>query len=97
MSTKNKATTSEEWYFITITTVGWIVVFTRLNQKYVIINSLKHSQEHEGLEINACILMCSHLHLLCKATEGFILSDLIRDLKNLLQKNNTNNYCRTLK
>jgi hypothetical protein len=42
MSTKYKATTTDEAYFITITTVGWIDVFTRLNQKYVITNALKH-------------------------------------------------------
>jgi hypothetical protein len=39
MSTKYKATTTEEAYFITITTVGWVDVFTQLNQKYNIINS----------------------------------------------------------
>lgn len=41
MSTKYKTLTSEEAYFITITTVGWVDVFTRLNQKYVITNTLK--------------------------------------------------------
>lgn len=86
MSTKYKATTSEECYFITITTVGWIDVFTRLNQKYVIMNALKHCQEHKGLEIYAYVLMSSHLHLLCKATEGFILSDVIRDFKKFTSK-----------
>ena len=35
MSTKYKATATEEAYFITITTVGWIDVFTRLNQKHI--------------------------------------------------------------
>lgn len=40
MSTKYKATTSEDAYLITMTTVDWIDVFTRLNQKYIIINSL---------------------------------------------------------
>lgn len=43
MSTKYKATTTEEAYFITITTVGWIDVFTRLNQKYNIINPAAQS------------------------------------------------------
>jgi hypothetical protein len=33
MSTKYKTTTTEEAFFITITTVGWIDIFTRLNQK----------------------------------------------------------------
>ncbi|MFV0164266.1 transposase, partial [Empedobacter falsenii] len=37
MSTKYKATDSSGAYFITITTVGWVDIFTRLNQKNVII------------------------------------------------------------
>jgi hypothetical protein len=41
MSTKYKAITTDECYFITITTVGWVDVFTRLNQKQNIINALK--------------------------------------------------------
>jgi hypothetical protein len=44
MSTKYKARTTEEAYFITITTVGWIDIFTRLNQKYNIINALQNCQ-----------------------------------------------------
>ncbi len=30
--------------------------------------------------------MSSHLHLLCKATEGFVLSDVIRDFKKFTSK-----------
>lgn len=86
MSTKYKATTTDEAYFITITTVGWIDVFTRLNQKYVITNAFKHCQENKGLEIYAYCLMSSHLHLLCKGTNGFILSDIMRDFKKFTSK-----------
>ena len=53
ISTKHKATTTEECYFITITTVSWVDIFTRLNQKQNIIKSLKYCQEHKGLEIYA--------------------------------------------
>ena len=53
ISTKYKATTTEERYFITITTVGWIDMFTRLNQKQNIISSLQFCQEHKALEIYA--------------------------------------------
>jgi REP element-mobilizing transposase RayT len=81
MSTKYKANTTEDAYYITITTVGWVDVFTRLNQKYTIINSLKYCQENKGLEIYAYCIMTSHIHMLCKATDGFILSDVIRDFK----------------
>ena len=47
MSAKYKASTTEEAFFIIITTVGWIGVFTRLNQKnniisaYTIVNRIK--------------------------------------------------------
>lgn len=86
MSTKYKATTTEEAYFITITTVGWIDVFTRLNQKNVIINALQYCQENKGLEIYGYCIMSSHIHLLCKGTDGFILSDIIRDFKKFTSK-----------
>jgi REP element-mobilizing transposase RayT len=86
MSTKYKATTTEEGYFITITTVGWIDVFTRLNQKNLLINALKYCQKNKGLEIYGYCIMSSHIHLLCKGTEGFILSDIIRDFKKFTSK-----------
>ena len=86
MSTKYKAKTTEDAYFITITTVGWVDVFTRLNQKYNILDSLKHCQQNKGLEIYAYCIMSSHIHLFCKATNGFLLSDVIRDFKKFTSK-----------
>ncbi|MFM2214171.1 MAG: hypothetical protein RL427_1434 [Bacteroidota bacterium] len=86
MSTKYKATKTEEAYFITITTVGWVDVFTRLNQKYTLIKALRYCCENKGLEIYAYVIMSSHLHLLCKSTDGFVLSDVIRDFKTFTSK-----------
>ncbi|RZJ34837.1 MAG: transposase [Flavobacterium sp.] len=86
MSTKYKATTPDEAYFITITTVGWIDVFTRLRQKTNLIKALEYCQQHKCLEIYAYCIMTSHVHLLCKVTEGFLLSDVIRDLKKFTSK-----------
>ena len=64
MSTKYKATELDRAYFITITVVGWIDVFTRLGQKEVLIESLKYCQKHKGLEIYSYCIMPSHLHML---------------------------------
>ena len=86
MSTKYKATTSGEAYFITITTVGWIDVFTRLSQKNNIIQALSYCQGNKGLEIYAYCIMHSHIHLVCKGVEGNILSDIIRDFKKFTSK-----------
>ena len=92
MSTKYKATTTEEAYFITLNAVGWVDVFTRLNQKYNIINSLNYCQKNKGLEIYAYCVMHSHIQLLCKSTNGFILSDVMRDFK----KHTSNKIIKTI-
>lgn len=42
MSTKYKATAIENTYFITLTVVGWIDVFTIVNQKKGIIKALQY-------------------------------------------------------
>jgi len=86
MSTKYKAISTEQAYFITITTVGWIDVFTRLSQKYNVINALQYCQKNKGLEIYAYCIMSNHIHLLCKATNGFLLSDVMRDFKKFTSK-----------
>ncbi|MBE8728258.1 REP-associated tyrosine transposase [Flavobacterium hungaricum] len=86
MSTKYKATTTEDAYFITITIVEWIDVFTRLNQKNAIIEALKYCQNHKGLEIYAYCIMTNHIHMMCKGINGFVLSDIIRDFKKFTSK-----------
>lgn len=70
MSTKYRATIPDTGYFVTITTVGWIDVFTRPEQKQAIIESLRYCQQKKGLEIYAYCLMTSHLHMLCRAKDG---------------------------
>ncbi len=86
MSTKYKAIMPDSGYFITITTVGWIDIFTRLRQKYVILNALKYCQQHKGLDIYAYCIMHSHIHLLASAKDGLVLSDIIRDFKKFTSK-----------
>jgi REP element-mobilizing transposase RayT len=85
MSTKYKVTVGEA-YFITITTVGWLDVFTRLKQRYILIDSLKYCQKERGLEIYAYCIMSSHIHLLCKGSESETLASIIRDFNRQTSK-----------
>jgi REP element-mobilizing transposase RayT len=86
MSRKYKATVPDKAYFITITCVGWVDLFTRLNHRYTIINSLKYCQNNKGLEIFAYCIMPSHIHLICSADDGKKLSDILRDFKTFTSK-----------
>lgn len=58
MSTKYKAKTTHQAYFMTITTVGWVDVFTRLNQKYNIVNALQYCQEKKDFKF-MLIALCT--------------------------------------
>lgn len=68
-------------YFLTLTIVDWIDVFTRKEYKLEVVESLNFCVERKGLEIFAWCLMSNHLHLLCRSKEAFRLSDTIQDFK----------------
>jgi REP element-mobilizing transposase RayT len=86
MSSKYKIWDNNKVYFMTLTVVGWIDVFTRKNHKFLLIDSLKYCQKEKGLVIFAYCLMPSHLHLIARAEGLFTLSEIMRDLKKFTSK-----------
>jgi REP element-mobilizing transposase RayT len=86
MSDKYKITDKDRPYFLTLTVVGWIDVFSRPNHKSVIIDSLKYCQEFKGLEIYGWCLMTNHLHMIAKAVVYQSLSEILRDFKKFTAK-----------
>jgi len=77
---------TEDIYFTTTTVVDWVDIFTRPRYKHVIIESLRHCQQHKGLEIYAWVLMSNHLHLIVSARGTDKLSDILRDFKKYTSK-----------
>lgn len=77
-------------YFLTLTVVDRVDVFTRPTYKQNIVDSLAYCQKNKGLELYAWVLMTNHIHLLASATEGFNLSDILRDFKKFTNKIITN-------
>jgi len=76
----------ERAYFLTLTVVDWIDVFTRKNHKIAIVDSLKFCQKNKGLEIFAWCLMPSHLHLIVRSNGKNELSSIIRDFKKFTSR-----------
>ncbi len=73
-------------YFLTLTVVEWIDIFTRKEFKLEIVESLNFCVERKGLEIYGWCLMSNHLHLLCRSKEAFRLSDTIQDFKKFTSR-----------
>lgn len=86
MSDKYKIFENDSQYFVTMTTVGWIDIFTRKELKLLIVDSLKFCHKNKGLNIYAWCLMPSHLHLICGTEKGYSLSDVLRDFKKYTSK-----------
>jgi REP element-mobilizing transposase RayT len=69
VSDKYKITEKDRPYYLTLTVVGWIDVFTKPNHKAVITEPLNYCQQNKGLEIYGWCLMSNHLHLIAKASD----------------------------
>jgi REP element-mobilizing transposase RayT len=86
MSDKYRIWDQQKAYFLTLTVVGWIDIFTRKSFKITIINSLQFCQKEKGLELFGYCLMPSHLHLIARAGSKIALSDILRDFKKFTSK-----------
>ena len=86
MSDKYKIREIDKAYFVTLTVVNWIDVFTRKNHKLLLINSLKYCQQNKGLVIFGWCLMPSHLHMIVRAEGQYTLSEILRDFKKYTSK-----------
>ena len=75
----------EGLYFVTFTVHQWVDVFTRTVYVDLLLESLRYCQKHKRLKIYAWVIMSNHCHLIIR-TDGFKLSDVIRDFKKHTSK-----------
>jgi putative transposase len=72
-------------YFITMTVVQWVDVFTRDEYRNIFLDSLKFCIKTKGLEVHAYCMMTNHVHLII-STNNKPLSEIIRDLKKFTSR-----------
>lgn len=85
MSERYKVKDQEENYFITLTVVKWIDLFTRDRYIHILEESINYSIEEKGLQVYAYVIMPSHLHMIV-GTNDKPINDIIRDLKKFTAK-----------
>lgn len=85
MGLKNRIT-ADFSYFLTLTVVDWVDIFTRPAYKHIILDSLQYCIDNKGLELNAWVLMSNHIHLVATTTGNDTLPDIVRDMKKFTSK-----------
>ncbi len=79
------ANLSNELFFVTLTIVNWIDLFTRPCYFNFIIENLIYCQKIKRLEIYEYVIMTNHIHMICFGNE-VPLSDILRDFKTFTSK-----------
>ncbi len=86
MSSRYKIRDQNAMYFLTMTTAGWVDVFTRKECRNFIIESLAYCQKNKGLILYAYVIMSNHIHIIASAEYPNELSSIIRDFKKFTAK-----------
>lgn len=82
MSRKFRFDDHDGIYFLSISTVFWLDIFTRRMYKDIVMDSLRFCSKEKGLILYAYVIMSNHIHLIVQKKESApSLSDTIRDFK----------------
>ena len=57
-------------FFVTLTVVGWVDVFSRSMYSDIVVKNLQYCQQEKGLEIYEYVIMTNHLHLVVAQKQG---------------------------
>ena len=67
-------------YFLTLTIVDWVDVFSRSTYRNIFLDSLQYCVLQKELKVYGYVIMTNHVHLIVQSRKGD-LSGTIRDLK----------------
>jgi REP element-mobilizing transposase RayT len=85
MSERFKVKDQEENYFITMTIVDWIDLFTRDRYIHLLEDSMNYCIEQKGLVVYVYVIMPSHVHMII-GSKKLGINIIIRDLKKFTSK-----------
>jgi putative transposase len=85
MSRNYKFHNQEKPYFITFSVINWIDVFTRIEYREILLDSIRYCMANKGLEVYAWVIMSNHVHMII-GTQSLPMQGIIRDLKKHTSK-----------
>jgi REP element-mobilizing transposase RayT len=68
-------------YFITCTLVEWLPLFTQDSYRTIVLDSLAHLRQHKHAQLNAFVVMPTHLHAVLWPDDAADISSILRNFK----------------
>jgi REP element-mobilizing transposase RayT len=68
-------------YFVTWTVIDWLPLFADSAYRQIILDSLNYLRTNKHTQLNAFVVMSTHLHAILWPDDGINLSDVTRDFK----------------
>jgi REP element-mobilizing transposase RayT len=81
LSRKYKFLNPDGVYFVTLTVIQWLDVFTKRRYKDLIVDNLKYCQKNKGLVIHAWVIMTNHIHMIISRAQDKKCEEILRDFK----------------
>lgn len=76
----------EDTYFLTLTVMDWMDVFSRRELRLILTDNLTYCIQNKGLIVHAWVVMTNHMHLIASAKEGHHMGHILRDYKKFTSK-----------
>lgn len=73
-------------YFVTWTVVDWLPLFAESAYRQIILDSLNYLRTKKHTQLNAFVVMSTHIHALLWPDNGISLSDITRDFKRFTSR-----------
>ncbi|MCI0549964.1 MAG: transposase [Anaerolineae bacterium] len=73
-------------YFVTWTLVDWLHLFDKAPYRQIVLDSLNYLRTEKKTQLNAFVIMSSHVHAILWPEIGIKLSDVTRDFKRFTSR-----------
>jgi REP element-mobilizing transposase RayT len=73
-------------YFVTWTIVEWLPLFDQAPYRKIVLDALNYLGTHKSTQLNAFVIMPTHLHAILWPEIGISLSDVTRDFKRFTSR-----------
>ena len=73
-------------YFVTWTVVDWLPLFAEAAYRQIILDSLSYLRTNKRTQLNAFVVMSTHVHAVLWPEDGINLSNITRDFKRFTSR-----------